>query len=471
MRFLEGWFSPRTVPVGPDMAVATTTRPSTPPAATTPGGPPPPSGDYHTMVRIGYAVIAFTFLGVSGWAALARVDSAVIAPGVVGVESKRQVVQHLEGGIVAEILVKEGQEVVKDQVLFRLDPTQSKASDDAALAQLRAALALEARLVAERDEREQIAFPDDLLANAGQPVVRDAMADQLTQFRDRRAAFKSQTGILENRAEQSGHEIEGLAQERLSAEQQLMFIDDELDSLRQLEQKRLVNKSRVSQIEREKARLEGVVGRNTADTAKVRGSIGELTMQVSQLRQQRAEDIGKQLLEARQRIAELNEKVRVTGNVLGRIDIRAPRGGMVQNINARAYTVGAVARAGDTLLEIVPLDEPLVVDAQVPVQDIDRLKKDDAVEVRFPAFHDRTTPMVMGKLKSVSRDRLVDETTHQPYFLARVAVADTDIPPQLKQRLVPGMNAEVAFYVGERSVLSYLVRPLTDAFSRSFTER
>lgn len=471
MRFLEGWFSPRTAPAGPDTAVATGARPGGPVAAPPPGAPPPPSSNYHAMARIGYAVIAFTFLGVSGWAALARVDSAVIAPGVVAVESKRQVVQHLEGGIVTEILVREGEEVVKDQVLFRLDPTQSKASDDTALAQLRAALALEARLVAERDEREEITFPDDLLANAGLPVVRDAMADQLTQFRDRRAAFKSQTGILESRAEQSGHEIEGLTQERLSAEQQLVFIDDELDSLRQLEQKRLVNKSRVSQIEREKARLEGMVGRNTADTAKVRGAIGELTMQVSQLRQQRAEDIGKQLLEARQKIAELNEKVRVTRNVLGRIDIRAPRGGMVQNINARAYTVGAVARPGDTLLEIVPLDEPLVVDAQVPVQDIDRLKKGDAVEVRFPAFHDRTTPMVMGKLKSVSRDRLVDETTHQPYFLARVAVAETDIPPQLKQRLVPGMNAEVAFYVGERSVLSYLVRPLTDALSRSFTER
>ncbi|MDI4663095.1 HlyD family type I secretion periplasmic adaptor subunit [Xanthobacter autotrophicus] len=462
MRLPKSLFNPGPAPATPDDAAA--------PAAT-PGGPPPPSADYGAMARVGYTVIAFTFLGLSGWAALARVDSAVIAPGVVAVESKRQVVQHLEGGIVAEILVREGEEVAKDQVLFRLDPTQPKASDDAALAQLRAALALEARLVAERDEKDQITFPEELLANARLAVVRDAMADQLTQFRDRRAAFRSQTGILESRAEQSGHEIEGLTQERLSAEQQLVFIDDELDAVRQLEQKRLVNKSRVSGLEREKARLEGLVGRNVADTAKVRGAIGELNMQISQLRQQRAEDIGKQLLDVRQKLAEMSEKVRVTRNVLGRIDIRAPRGGMVQNINARVYTVGAVARAGDTLLEIVPLDEPLVVDAQVPVQDIDRLKRNDTVEVRFPSFHDRSTPTVMGRLKSVSRDRLVDETTHQPYFLARVAVADTDIPAALKQRLVPGMNAEVAFYVGERSVLSYLVRPVTDALSRAFTER
>ncbi|MFG1379882.1 biotin/lipoyl-binding protein, partial [Xanthobacter autotrophicus] len=162
MRLLDGWFSPRTAPAGPDTAAATAAQPSAPVPQPTPGAPPPPSSDYHAMARIGYAIIAFTFLGVSGWAALARVDSAVIAPGVVAVESKRQVVQHLEGGIVAEILVREGEEVVKDQVLFRLDPTQSRASDDTALAQLRAGLALEARLVAERDDREEITFPGDL---------------------------------------------------------------------------------------------------------------------------------------------------------------------------------------------------------------------------------------------------------------------------------------------------------------------
>ncbi|MFG1379884.1 biotin/lipoyl-binding protein, partial [Xanthobacter autotrophicus] len=163
MRLLEGWFSPRVaLASGGDASTATSAGTTAPVPSPAPGGPPPASGDYQAMARIGYAVIVATFLGAGGWAALARVDSAVIAPGVVAVESKRQVVQHLEGGIVAEILVREGEEVVKDQVLFRLDPTQSKASDDAALAQLRAGLALEARLVAERDDREEITFPDDL---------------------------------------------------------------------------------------------------------------------------------------------------------------------------------------------------------------------------------------------------------------------------------------------------------------------
>ncbi|MFG1223360.1 HlyD family type I secretion periplasmic adaptor subunit [Xanthobacter wiegelii] len=432
--------------------------------------PRPPSG-YRSVALVGYALIAVTFLGLGGWAATARVDGAVVAPGVIGVESKRQVVQHLEGGIVAAILVQEGQRVVRDAVLFRLDPTQSRANDEAALAQRRAALALEARLVAERDDAPTITFPPELMELARVPAVREAMADQIAQFRDRRAAFQSQIDILNGRIVQLGHELEGLAQERASARQQLDFIEDELTAVRELERKRLVNKSRVSSLEREKARLEGLVGRNIADEAKARGSIGEQKMQMVQLSQQRAEDVGSQLLEVREKLAELKEKVQVTRSVLERIEIRAPSGGIVQNINPRIYTVGAVVRPGDTMLEIVPLDAPLVVEARVPVQDIDRLDLHQAVEVRFPAFHGRTTPMVLGHLGSVSRDRLVDETTHQPYFLARVGVDETDVPADLRGRLQPGMDAEVAFHTGSRTVLSYLLRPLSDAMARSFTER
>lgn len=432
---------------------------------------PRPRANYGAFALAGYALIAFTFFGLGGWAAFARVHGAVVAPGVVAVESKRQVVQHFEGGIIGEIFVKEGQEVEKEQILFRLDATQPKANDDAAFAQHRAALALEARLVAERDDAPDISFPPELKDYANLPAVHDAMTDQLNQFRDRQAAFRTQIDILGERIEQLGHEIGGLDQELHSAKQQLAFIEDELVGARYLEKKGLVNKSRISSLEREKARLEGVLGRNRADTAKVGDSIGEMKLQMAQLRQTRAEEIGGQLLEVRQKLGDLAERVRVTHSVLERIDIRAPRSGIVQNINPRIYTVGAVVRPGDTLLEIVPVDEPLVVDAQVPVQDVDRLGKDHEVEVRFPAFHGRTTPMVLGRLQSVSRDRLIDEASHQPFFLARVAVVDTDIPPALKQRLRPGMNAEVIFNTGDRSVLSYLVRPLTDALARSFTER
>ncbi|WP_296580279.1 HlyD family type I secretion periplasmic adaptor subunit [Xanthobacter sp.] len=446
------------------------TSPAFPDRPSAGASPRPPSG-YRSVALLGYALIAVTFLGFGGWAAMARVDGAVVAPGVIGVESKRQVVQHLEGGIVAAILVQEGQKVSRDETLFRLDPTQSRANDEAALAQRRAALALEARLVAERDDAPAIIFPPELLELARVPAVREAMADQIAQFRDRRAAFQSQIDILNGRIVQLGHELEGLAQERASARQQLAFVEDELTAVRELERKHLVNKSRVSSLEREKARLDGLVGRNIADEAKARGSIGEQKMQIVQLTQQRAEDVGSQLLDIREKLAELKEKVQVTRSVLERIEIRAPSAGIVQNINPRIYTVGAVVRPGDTLLEIVPVDAPLVVEARVPVQDIDRLDLHEAVEVRFPAFHGRTTPMVLGHLASVSRDRLVDETTHQPYFLARVGVDETDVPADLRSRLQPGMDAEVAFHTGSRTVMSYLLRPLADAMARAFTER
>lgn len=432
---------------------------------------PRPRADCAVIARAGYALIAFTFLGLGGWAAFASVDSAVTAPGVVAVEGKRQVVQHLEGGIVGAIVVREGQEVTRDALLFRLDDTQARAAFDAAQAQLLVALALEARLLAERDEAGDITFPPELSETAADPAVKAAMADQRAQFADRRAAYLSQIGILEGRQEQLTHEIEGLGQELWSANQQLAFIEDELAAVRQLQAKGLVNKSRVSSLEREKARLEGLAGRNLADTAKVHGSMGELKMQMSQVREKRAEEIGERLTDVRQKLGDLVERAKVARSVLARMDIRAPAAGRVQNINPRIYTVGAVVRPGDTLLEIVPLDAPLVVDARVPVEGIDRLKRGDGVEIRFPAFHGRTTPLVLGRLGSVSRDRLEDEVSHQPYFLARVAVSDADVPPELKGRLRPGLNAEVVFSTGRQTVLSYMVRPLADALSRAFRER
>lgn len=435
------------------------------------GGAPAPSSDYRAVTLTGYAVILFAFLGLGGWAALASVDSAVIAPGVISVESKRQVVQHLEGGIIREIRVTEGQQVNSNDVLFLLDGTSAQASHDTVRAQLDAALASEARLVSERDGTEDIVFPQSLLERAELPAVKEVLADQRAQFRDRRSAIDGQIEILESRIGQLQTEIEGLAQEKKSADMQLHFIEDELEGARSLESKGLVTKARVSSLEREKARLFGIVGRNIADSAKSQGSIGEMKMQIGQLKQQRAEEIGEQLVTVRQKISDLRERMNVAQDTLGRIEIRAPRAGTVQNINARIYTVGAVLRPGDTMLEIVPENEPLVVDGRVPVQDVDRLSNGTPVEVKLPNFHSRTTPLILGRLMSISHDRLVDEATHEPYYLARVAIADTDIPADLKAALRPGMPAEVVFNTGERTVLNYLVRPLTDALGRSMRER
>lgn len=431
-----------------------------------------PSGDYRGAALAGYALIILIFGVVGGWAAVAKIDGAVIASGTVSVQSKRQVVQHFEGGIIGEIRVRDGQTVKEGDVLFVLDDTSPRANHDATRNQLDLALASEARLSAERRELSEIEFPEDLLRRKDQPRVAGILLDQSLQFRDRKRALDGQIGIMSSRVEQYRTEIQGLGRERASAEKQLEFIDQELVGVRDLFAKNLVPVSRLTALERERARLDGTVGRNTADIAKAENNIAEMRLQVQQLRQKFQEEVSTQILDVRQKLHDLRERLNIAENVLRRNEIKAPRDGEVQNINPRTYTIGAVVRPGDTLLEIVPKNDDLVVEAQIQVTDVDRLAGlSNIVEVRFPAFHQGATPTIIGRTKNVSRDRLMDEATRTPYFQAIIEIAATDIPPELARRVRPGMPAEVIFNTGERTVLSYLTKPLTDAFHHSFRER
>lgn len=431
-----------------------------------------PSGDYRGAALAGYALIILIFGVFGGWAAVAKIDGAVIAAGTVSVQSKRQVVQHFEGGIIGEIRVRDGQTVKEGDVLFVLDDTSPRANHDATRNQLDLALASEARLSAERRELSEIEFPEDLLRRKDQPRVAGILLDQSLQFRDRKRALDGQISIMSSRVEQYRTEIQGLGRERASAEKQLEFIDQELGGVRDLFAKNLVPVSRLTALERERARLDGTVGRNTADIAKAENNIAEMRLQVQQLRQKFQEEVSTQILDVRQKLHDLRERLNIAENVLRRNEIKAPRDGEVQNINPRTYTVGAVVRPGDTLLEIVPKNDDLVVEAQIQVTDVDRLAGlSNIVEVRFPAFHQGATPTIIGRTKNVSRDRLMDEATRTPYFQAIIEIAATDIPPELAQRVRPGMPAEVIFNTGERTVLSYLTKPLTDAFQHSFRER
>lgn len=431
-----------------------------------------PSGNYRGAALAGYALIILTFGVFGGWAAVAHIDGAVIAVGTVSVQSKRQVVQHLEGGIIGEIRVRDGQTVKEGDVLFVLDDTSPRANHDATRNQLDLALASEARLSAERRELAEIEFPQDLLRRKDEPRIAGILLDQSLQFRDRKRALDGQIGILTSRVEQYRTEIQGLGRERASAEKQLELIDQELVGVRELYSKNLVPVTRLTALERERARLDGTIGRNTADIAKSENNIGEMRLQVQQLRQKFQEEVSTQILDVRQKLHDLRERLNIAENVLRRNEIKAPRDGEVQNINPRIYTLGAVVRPGDTLLEIVPKNDDLVVEAQIQVTDIDRLSGvSNTVEVRFPSFHQRETPTILGKTKTVSRDRLMDEATRTPYFQAIVEISATDIPPELARRVRPGMPAEVIFNTGERTVLSYLTKPLTDAFHHSFRER
>jgi HlyD family secretion protein len=431
-----------------------------------------PDGNFRKVALTGYALIFLIFGVFGGWAAIARIDGAIIAPGTVSVQSKRQVVQHLEGGIIGEIRVRDGQAVNEGDVLFVLDDTTPRANHDATRNQLDLALASEARLMAERRELSEVEFPEDLMRRKDDPRIAGILLDQSLQFRDRKRALEGQIGILSSRVAQFGQEIHGLERERTSAEKQLELIDQELSGIRDLFAKNLVPITRLAVLERERARLDGTIGRNSADVAKAENNIGEMRLQEQQLRQKFQEEVSTQILDIRQKLHDLRERLNIASNVLRRNEIKAPRDGVVQNVNPRIYTIGAVVRPGDTLLEIVPKNDDLIIEAQVQVSDVDRLAAaSNIVEVRLPAFHQRDTPVILGKTKTVSRDRLMDEATRTPYFQVVIEIAATDIPPDIASRVRPGMPAEVVFNTGERTVFSYLTKPLTDAFHHSLRER
>jgi HlyD family type I secretion membrane fusion protein len=425
--------------------------------------------DWKRPALLGYLVIVLTFGGLGGWSAFARLDSAVVAPGVVTVESSRKTVQHFEGGIVHDIFVREGQHVNENDLLFKLDDTQAQANADVARNQLAANAAQEARLMAERDGTENITFPAELTKYAEVPVVKEAIADQLKQFAERRASLQGQTSILENKVMQYETEIGGLAEEKAATERQLGWIENELTDLRGLLEKGLVQKPRVSSLEREKARLEGVIGRSTADTSKARNGIAEAKLQIDQLRKKFQEDVNAAIVDVRQKIADLREKALVTRDILRRVEIRAPRAGVVQNV--RVATIGGTVRAGEPLLELVPEGEGLVVNAQISPMDIDSIRPDMVAEVRFSSFHAKVLPVIMGKVASLSRDRLTDEQSKQPYFLARIVVDEENVPPEIHGRITAGMPADVIVPTGERTVVDYLVRPLRNRARKALREQ
>lgn len=430
--------------------------------------PPKITTSYAGPAFFGVAVIFLTFGVAGGWAAVAPLDSAVVAPGVVAVENNRRSVQHLEGGIISEILVTDGQRIEEGDVLFRLDTTRARASETVERQQLHTARILEARLLAERDGLEEIEFSEEILALKDNPIIAQAIGDQLSQFRERRTSINGQIEILQSRVRQAGTRIDGLERELEATREQIGYINDELEGVRALYEKGLVSNQRLLSLERERSRLQGTIGRTIAEISGAQTMIGEAELQIRQLRQERQERAAEQITEVRKTINELTEKLTVSSDILRRTAIVSPRSGTI--INLKVFTVGQVIRAGDTLLEIVPEDEGLIINAQISPNDIDRVTPQMRAEVRFSAFKMNETPVVYGKIREVSADRLVDENTRQPYFLARVVVSDADLPEVLQGRLTPGMPGDVILPTGERTVLQYLIHPIQTALSQALRE-
>lgn len=448
------------------MSIASPTAPASVQAGSD-GAVPPIAWRRYAVA--GYALIALAF-GVAGaWAATMRLDRAVISTGVVVTESSRKVVQHFEGGMVQAVLVKDGQAVRAGDVLLRIDPLQSQASADLFRNQLDAALVLEARLRAEQAQADELPLPADIATRRDEPALARMIADQAAQLAERRTTLNGQLALIEARITQLRTEISGLAVEKSSVEEQVGFIRQELEGLRSLHERNLIPLSRLLVMERERTRLEGVIGRSVAERAKAENAIGEAGLQITQLKQKLQEAITGQLLETRQRISELREKLVVAQDVFRRHEIRASHDGVVQGL--KVFAIGQVIRSGEPLMEIVPTQDKLVVHVQFSPHDLEAVQAGMRAEIKFPTFQARRTPAMFGTLTVVSRDRLVDEGTKQAYFAGTVEIDEPQLPAEVRHRLLAGLPAEVVVSAGERTALEYLFAPFFDAMGRAFHER
>jgi HlyD family secretion protein len=422
---------------------------------------------------VGFAIVVLLVGGVGGWAATTQLAGAVIAPGTLVVESHIKKVQHPTGGIVGEILVKEGGVVEEGQVVLRLDDTVTKATLGAVRSQLDELTSREARLLTERDEAEAIRFPAHLTARSGEPAVTSAIAGEEKLFDSRKAARTGQRAQLRERVAQMNEEIRGLSAQQAAKESEIELIGKELVGVTDLYEKNLVSISRFTQLQRDRTRLQGERGQLIADVARARGKISETELQIIQLDQDFRTEVLKDLREAQGKMAELKERVTAAEDQLKRVELRAPQSGTVHQL--AAHTVGGVIGNGETIMQIVPHADVLVVEAKISPQDVDQVAIGTKVNVRIMAGNQRTTPAIDGVLTQLSADLTRDQqppgTPAVPYYTVRISLAADQIAKLKDIRLVPGMPAEAHIQTSDRTPLQYLLKPLDEQVARTFRER
>jgi HlyD family secretion protein len=438
----------------------------------------PPPSDPYTAIRklnlIGLAIVILLVGGFGGWASTMQLAGAVIAPGLVVVESNVKKVQHPTGGVVGEILVQEGSQVEEGQVVVRLDDTVTRSTLGVVRSQLDEFTAREARLLAERDGTTSIQFPEYLTSRKSEKSVATAMTGEEKLFESRRNTRAGQRSQLRERVTQSNEEIRGLSAQQAAKEREVNFIADELVGVTELYSKQLVSISRIMTLQRDKARLEGERGQYIAEIARARGKISETELQILQIDQDFRTELLKDLRETQGKIAEFKERVTAAEDQLKRVDIRAPQTGIV--LQLAVHTVGGVIGPGETIMQIVPRADMLVVEAKVSPQDIDQIAVGAHVTVRIMAGDQRTMPDVAGVLTRVSPDLTREpaqqgQPAGQAYYSVRVSLPEEEAHDLVRMKLVPGMPAEAFIQTYARTPLQYLLKPLHDQIARTFRER
>jgi HlyD family type I secretion membrane fusion protein len=412
-------------------------------------------------------ILAF-FGGFFAWSIFAPLQSAVIAPAVIIVDGSSKEVQHLEGGIVEALYIRAGDEVSLGQELIRLDDTQAKAQYELLQAQFLASSALIARLEAERDRSTSINFPDWLIEEArSNEAAEDAVEGQTNIFEARSDSIHNQVEILEQQNNQIEAEIDGLEKEIAAQDLQLALVAEEIEGVELMFRKGLERKPRLLSLQRGSASIEGDQAQNIARVARARQQIGENQLRAIELQTQFRNETVELLREEQNRHSDLSERLRAAKDVLDRSIIRAPSSGVIVELNE--FTVGGVIAPRETIMKIVPRGEPLAVEAQVAVEDIDSIAHKMPVELRFGSVNRRNPPIIDGLVQFVSADRLINEQTQIPYYEARISI-DEEQATREGVNLAPGMPVEAMILTGEQTAMDYFLKPLLQSINRSLRE-
>lgn len=426
------------------------------------------STDIKKYTRMGWIILLAGFGGFIIWASLAPLDKGVPLNGKVAVATNKKAVQYQDGGTVDAILVKEGSVVKAGDVLVRMNNVQAKANAETNRVQFYIAKATEARLIAERDDKDQIAFPAMLSDISDNPRVMSYLETQKEVFFSRRNTLQSELSAISENISGLISQTEGLKASRKNKEEQLTYINEQLEGIRELEKEGYVARNRLLELEQTAAQINATISEDIGNIARAQSQVSELKLSRLKRQQEYKEQVREQLSDVQKQVDALGSQLTGLDYDLDKVLVRAPASGIV--VGMKVFTEGAVVAPGFKLMDIVPSEDSLVVEGQLPVHLIDKVRAGLPVELMFTAFNRNLTPHVPGEVTQISADRLIDEITGDPYYqlIAKVSPEGIEMMPDLTVK--PGMPVEMFVKTGERTMMNYLLKPFIDRLKLSMTE-
>ena len=424
--------------------------------------------DERKHARLGWWIVLAGVGGFLLWASVAPLDQGVPITGTITVATNRKAIQYQPGGIVDAILVKEGSVVKAGQVLVRMNSVEAKAQAETTRGQYYSDLAVESRLIAERDGKNSVTFPPELIAARNDSRAADDMELQKQLFTSRRMAIQNELSSLDESIAGLDAQVTGLEASRASKQQQMQFLKEQLDGMRDLAKEGYVARNRLLELERNYAQLGGAIAEDTGNIGHAKAQIAELKLHRMQRQQEYQKEVRQQLTDVERETGALRNRLAAQDFELANTDVKSPVDGTVVGMNV--FTNGGVVSPGFRMMDVVPSEDALVIDGRVPVNLIDKVHAGLKVDMIFSAFNQNTTPHVPGIVTEVSADRMTDERTGQPYYTMKAKVAPEGVKLLAKLQLRPGMPVEAFVRTGERTMMSYLMKPVFDRMKTSMSE-